>query len=219
LSDRGKLLGKIFEAQMIDFFTKGGIFMYPILLCSITALAIFFERLWNLRSSQVVPLDFVREVEALIRKGNIPDATMRCQQNRSSIARILLTGIKNVGKRREIIKEYLEEVGRQESASLERFVEGLGTIAGVSTLLGLLGTVSGMIKIFSVISTQSVVNPGSLAGGISEALITTYAGLTVAIPTIVMYKYLQSKTNALILLMEEHSIRLVDLLKEREGDS
>jgi len=204
---------------MIDFFTKGGIFMYPILLCSITALAIFFERLWNLRSSQVVPLDFVREVEALIRKGNIPDATMRCQQNRSSIARILLTGIKNVGKRREIIKEYLEEVGRQESASLERFVEGLGTIAGVSTLLGLLGTVSGMIKIFSVISTQSVVNPGSLAGGISEALITTYAGLTVAIPTIVMYKYLQSKTNALILLMEEHSIRLVDLLKEREGDS
>jgi len=204
---------------MIDFFIKGGIFMYPILLCSITALAIFFERLWNLRSSQVVPLDFVREVEALIRKGNIPDATMRCQQNRSSIARILLTGIKNVGKRREIIKEYLEEVGRQESASLERFVEGLGTIAGVSTLLGLLGTVSGMIKIFSVISTQSVVNPGSLAGGISEALITTYAGLTVAIPTIVMYKYLQSKTNALILLMEEHSIRLVDLLKEREGDS
>jgi biopolymer transport protein ExbB len=204
---------------MIDFFIKGGIFMYPILLCSITALAIFFERLWNLKRSRVVPLDLVREVEALIRKGNIPGATMRCQQSRSAIARILLAGIKNVGKRREIIKEYLEEVGRQESASLERFVEGLGTIAGVSTLLGLLGTVSGMIKIFSVISTQTVVNPGSLAGGISEALITTYAGLTVAIPTIVMYKYLQSKTNALILQMEEHAIRLVDLLKEREGDS
>lgn len=203
---------------MIDFFIKGGIFMYPILLCSITALAIFIERIWNLRRSQVIPRDFVEEVEELIRRGKIPDAVMRCQHNKSSISRILLVGIKNFGKRREIIKEYLEEVGRQESASLERFVEGLGTIAGVSTLLGLLGTISGMIKIFSVISTQTVVNPGSLAGGISEALITTYAGLTVAIPTIVMYKYLQSKTNALILEMEERSIRLVELLKEKEGN-
>lgn len=202
---------------MIDFFTKGGIFMYPILLCSVTAVAIFLERCWNLRRTQVLPLDLVREVEELIRRGSIPDAIMRCQQNRSSIARILLVGIKNFGKRREVIKEHVEEVGRHESASLERFVEGLGTIAGVSTLLGLLGTVSGMIKIFSVISTQAVVNPGSLAGGISEALITTYAGLTVAIPTIVMYKYLQSKTNALIQEMEEHCIRMVDLLKEKEG--
>ncbi len=202
---------------MIDFFIKGGIFMYPILLCSITALAIFIERIWNLRRSQVIPRDFVEEVEGLIRRGKIPDAVMRCQHNKSSISRILLVGIKNFGKRREIIKEYLEEVGRPESASLERFVEGLGTIAGVSTLLGLLGTISGMIKIFSVISTQAVVNPGSLAGGISEALITTYAGLSVAIPTLVMYKYLQSKTNALILEMEERSIRLVELLKEKEG--
>ena len=101
---------------------------------------------------------------------------------------------------------------------LERFVEGLGTIAGVSTLLGLLGTISGMIKMFAVVSTQTVVNPITLAGGISEALVTTYAGLTVAIPALVMYKYLQSKTNALILEMEDHSIRLVELLKEKEGN-
>ncbi len=192
--------------------------MYPILLCSITALAIFIERLWNFRRSQVTPLEFVQEVESFLRKGNIPEAVMRCQHNRSSIARILLVGIKNYGKRRESIKEYLEEVGRQESASLERFVEGLGTIAGVSTLLGLLGTISGMIKMFAVVSTQTVVNPITLAGGISEALVTTYAGLTVAIPALVMYKYLQSKTNALILEMEDHSIRLVELLKEKEGN-
>jgi biopolymer transport protein ExbB len=203
---------------MIDFFIKGGIFMYPILLCSVTALAIFFERVWNLRRNQVVPLEFVQEIEALISRGQVPDAVMRCQVNKSSIARILMAGIKNFGKKREIIKEYLEEVGRQESASLERFVEALGTISGVSTLLGLLGTISGMIKIFSVISAQTVVNPGSLAGGISEALITTYAGLTVAIPTLVMYKYLQSRTYGLILEMEEHSIRLVELLKSKEGD-
>ncbi len=201
---------------MIDFFTKGGIFMYPILLCSITALAIFIERLWNLRWKHVIPQDFIGDVEQLIRREKIPDAAHLCQQNPSSMARILLIGIKNFGRKREVIKEYLEEVGRQESASLERFVEGLGTIAGVSTLLGLLGTISGMIQIFSVISTQTVVNPGSLAGGISEALITTYAGLSVAIPTLVMYKYLQSKTQTLILQMEEHSIRLVDLLKQKE---
>lgn len=191
--------------------------MYPILLCSITALAIFIERLWNLRRGRVVPLEFVQEVESFLRKGNIPEAIMRCQHNRSSIARILLVAIKNYGKRRETLKEYLEEVGRQETASLEHFVEGLGTITGVSTLLGLLGTISGMIKMFSVVSTQTVVNPTTLAGGISEALITTYAGLTVAIPSLVMYKYLQSKTNALILEMEDHSIRLVELLKEKEG--
>ncbi len=202
---------------MLDFFLKGGIFMYPILLCSVTALAIFAERIWNLRRSRVVPLDFVQEIESLLSRGSIPEAVMRCQHNRSSIARILLVGIKNFGKKRENIKEYLEEVGRQESASLERFVEGLGTISGVSTLLGLLGTISGMIKIFSVISSQAVVNPGSLAGGISEALVTTYAGLTVAIPTLVMYKYLQSKAHSLILEMEEHSIRLVELLKDKEG--
>jgi len=204
---------------MIDFFTKGGFFMYPILLCSITALAIFIERLWNLRWKHVIPQDFIGDVEQLIRREKIPDAAHLCQQNPSSMARILLVGIKNFGRKREVIKEYLEEVGRQEGASLERFVEGLGTIAGISTLLGLLGTISGMIQIFSVISTQTVVNPGSLAGGISEALITTYAGLSVAIPTLVMYKYLQSKTQTLILQMEEHSTRLVDLLKQKEeGD-
>jgi len=191
--------------------------MYPILLCSITAVAIFLERVWNLRRASVVPEDFVNEIETLVAGRRIPEAMMRCRRNKSSMARILLVGIKNFGKRREIIKEYLEEVGRQESASLQRFVEALGTISGVSTLLGLLGTISGMITIFSVISSQAAVNPASLAGGISEALITTYAGLTVAIPSLVMYKYLQSKTDALILEMEQHSIRLVDLLKEDAG--
>jgi biopolymer transport protein ExbB len=204
---------------MLEFFAKGGIFMYPILLCSIIAVAIFIERLWNLRWNCVIPSGFLNEAEVLIRSERIPDAISLCQRSRSSMARILLVGIKNFGRKREVIKEYLEEVGRQESASLERFVEGLGTISGVSTLLGLLGTISGMIKIFSGISAQTVVNPGSLAGGISEALITTYAGLSVAIPTLVMYKYLQSKTNALILQMEEHSIRLMELLKEKgEGE-
>jgi biopolymer transport protein ExbB len=205
--------------RMIEYFIKGGIFMYPILLCSIIALAIFFERLWSLRRDRVAPPGLIDDLETLVARGNISEALKRCDSNDSSIARILLVGISHVGKKREIIKEYLEEKGRQESASLERFVEALGTISGVSTLLGLLGTISGMITVFSVISSHTTVNPTSLAGGISEALITTYAGLTVAIPTLVMYKYLQSKANALVLEMEQHSIRLVDVLKEEEGGS
>lgn len=202
---------------MIEFFQKGGIFMYPILLCSVTALAIFLERLWSLRRGQVVPVDFVQKVEDLVRSKNIPGAAALCRQTETAISRVLLVGIQLFGRSREIIKEHLEEVGRQETAALERFLETLGTIAGVSTLLGLLGTISGMIRIFSVISTQTVVNPGTLAGGISEALITTYAGLSVAIPTIVMHRYLQSRAHALTLEMEAHSIRLIDLLKNDEG--
>ena len=201
---------------MIEFFDRGGIFMYPILVCSITALAIFLERCWSLRRSSVVPRQFVQEIESLVSKGDIVVATSRCRNNESSIASILLVGIENFGKTREVIKEYVEEVGRQKSAALERFVEALGTIPGVSTLLGLLGTISGMIKIFSVISSQTAVNPSSLAGGISEALITTFFGLSVAIPSLIMYKFLLSKINALVLEMESFSIRLVDLVKADE---
>ena len=202
---------------MIEFFIKGGVFIYPILLCSITALAIFLERLWSLRRSRVIPPAFVMKLEDLIRNEKISDASLLCQNNKSSMARVLLVGIRHFGRNRELIKEKLEEVGRQESSALENICDALGTIAGISTLLGLLGTISGMIKIFSVISTQTVINPGSLAGGISEALVTTYAGLSVAIPTIIMHKYLQAKTKNLVLKMEEHSARMVDFLKGNEG--
>lgn len=203
---------------MIDWFVKGGIFMVPILLCSITAVAVFIERIWNLRRPLVIPPDLTHEVEMLVRAGNIPEAMMRCQHHPSAMARILSAGIKHFGEKRQVVKEHLEDAGRQESATLGRFVEGLATIAGISTLLGLLGTISGMITIFSVISSQATVNPGSLAGGISEALITTYAGLTVAIPTIIMHRLLQSRINSLVLEMEARSLRLVELLKEKEED-
>ena len=102
--------------------------MYPILLCSITALAIFIERLWNLRWKHVIPQDFIDAAEQLIRREKIPDAAQLCKQNSSAMARILLVGIKNFGRKREVIKEHLEEVGRQEGAALERFVEGLGML-------------------------------------------------------------------------------------------
>lgn len=200
---------------MYDFVVRGGVLMIPIALCSIIALAIFLERLWSLRRSRVIPRDFLIEIEDLIRREKIPEAITRCRKDNSSMANIIVAGIRNFGKRREIVKESIEEIGRREAAILERYINVVGTIAAIAPLLGLLGTVFGMIKAFDVISIQGVGNPSTLAGGISEALITTAAGLVVAIPTFVLYRYLANKADALIVEMEEHSIRMVDLLKGR----
>lgn len=201
---------------MLNFIIKGGVFIYPIIICSILSLAIFFEKMWSLRRNKIIPVAFLNEIERLLKKDNFSEALKLCDNNGSSIANIFSAGIINYGKRRELIKERIEQVGRREAVVLGRYVEALATIASVSTLLGLLGTIAGMIKIFSVISLQNVVNPSTLAGGISEALYTTAAGLTVAIPTLVFYRYLSSKSNALIIEMEECSTQMVELIKEKE---
>ena len=201
---------------MLDFIIKGGVFIYPIIICSIISLTIFMEKIWSLKRNRVIPATFLDTIERVLKKEDIAEALKLCGENSSSISRIFSAGIKNYGKRREIIKERIEEVGRREAVVLGRYVEALATIASVSTLLGLLGTIAGMIKIFSVISLQSVVNPSTLAGGISEALYTTAAGLTVAIPTLIFYRYLSSKSNSLIVEMEECSAQMVELIKEKE---
>jgi biopolymer transport protein ExbB len=201
---------------MYELFLKGGILMYPIAFCSVIAVGIFLERIWVLRRGRVLPRDFLIEVEDLVMRRKRPEAISLCKRNNSSIAHVVRVGIENYGKRRDVIKEKIEEVGRREAASLERYINVIGTIAGVSPLLGLLGTVSGMIKSFNIISMQGVADPASLAGGISEALITTAAGLVVAIPTFVIYRYLTNKADSLILEMEENSIRMVDLVKRED---
>ena len=201
---------------MYELFLKGGILMYPIAFCSIIAVGIFLERMWVLRRGHVLPRDFLIEVEDLVMRRKRPEAISLCKRNNSSIAHVVRVGIENYGKKRDVIKEKIEEVGRREAASLERYINVIGTIAGVSPLLGLLGTVSGMIKSFNIISMQGVADPTSLAGGISEALITTAAGLVVAIPTFVIYRYLSNKADSLILEMEENSIRMVDLVKRED---
>jgi len=201
---------------MYELFLKGGILMYPIALCSIIAVGIFLERMWVLRKGRVLPRDFLIEVEDLVMRRKRPEAISLCKRDNSSIAHVIRVGIENYGKKRDVIKEKIEEVGRREAASLERYINVIGTIAGVSPLLGLLGTVSGMIKSFNIISVRGVADPASLAGGISEALITTAAGLVVAIPSFVIYRYLANKADSLILEMEENSIRMVDLVKRED---
>ncbi len=203
--------------QVIEFIRTGGVVMFPILLCSVIALAIFLERMWVLRGSRVVPREFLIEAEENIRGRRIPEAITLCKKDGSSLARILLVAVQNVGRKREVIKEAIEEVGRKESTKLSQYIEVLGTIAGISPLLGLLGTVAGMIKVFRVISVEGVGNAASLAGGISEALYTTVAGLTVAIPALVAYKYCQSRTNRLVTEMEHISLNMLEHLKKEDA--
>jgi biopolymer transport protein ExbB len=198
---------------MIELIVKGGVFMYPIIFCSIVALAVFIERILLLRRRRIIPDDFIRQVEELIRKEKFSEAVFLCQSNLSSISKIFLAGLKNAKKGMWLVKEAIEERGSREALILEKHVSILATIANLTPLLGLLGTVSGMIKTFKVISVQGIGNPAPLAGGIAEALITTAAGLSVAIPTLVGHRFLKDKANTLVFEMEEDSIRLVDLME------
>lgn len=186
--------------------------MYPIIFCSIVALAIFLERLWVLRRKNIIPQDFVNNVEGLLQKQKISEAVFLCQNDISSIAKIFLAGLRSTQKGMWLVKEAIEERGSREATILEKNVDILSTIANLTPLLGLLGTVSGMIKTFNAISVQGIGNPAPLAGGIAEALITTATGLCIAIPTLVCYRFLKDKASSLIFEMEENSIRLVDLM-------
>ena len=186
--------------------------MYPIIFCSIVALAIFLERLWVLRRKNIIPQDFVNNVEGLLKKQKISEAVFLCQNDMSSIAKIFLAGLRSTQKGMWLVKEAIEERGSREATILEKNVDILSTIANLTPLLGLLGTVSGMIKTFNAISVQGIGNPAPLAGGIAEALITTATGLCIAIPTLVCYRFLKDKASALIFEMEENSIRLVELM-------
>jgi biopolymer transport protein ExbB len=199
---------------MLEIFQKGGPLMYPILLCSVLALAIFFERVWTLFRLSRGTIAMVREVESLVRKNRIEEAVIVCQRTGTPLARILVSALRSAGRPREQIKTIVEEVGGREAAPLERYLGLLGTIATISPLLGLLGTVLGMIEAFTVIAVQGGGTPATLGGGISKALITTAAGLTVAIPTILLHKYLTSRVDRMVLEMEEYSLHMVDLLGE-----
>jgi biopolymer transport protein ExbB len=198
---------------LIELIIKGGVFMYPIIVCSIVALGIFLERLWALRRKNIIPGDFIRNVEELLKGQKISEAVFLCKGDTSSIAKIFLAGLKSAGRGMWLVKEAIEEMGSREGIILEKHVGILATIANLTPLLGLLGTVSGMIRTFNVISIQGGGNPAALAGGIAEALITTATGLCVAIPTLVCHRILKDKAESLIFEMEENSIKIVEIME------
>jgi biopolymer transport protein ExbB len=197
---------------VFDLIVKGGVFMYPIILCSVISLAIFINRLWALRRKQVIPPELIYEIEDRVKKGKIPEAVYLCENDSSSIAKVFLAGLRNLGKGMWLVKEAIEDRGGREGLVLEKYLGLLSTLANLSTLLGLLGTVSGMMKIFKVIS-QAGQNPALLAGGIAEALITTFAGLCVAIPVMALHRILKDKAESLIFDMEEYSLKLIDIIE------
>ena len=205
---------------VFELVTAGGWLMVPIIACSIIAFAIIAERLWTLRIKRVIPRQLVAQVWEWANERRLDVERMQSLRSSSPLGRILAAGLMNRNTSREIMKEAIEDTGRHVVHELERYINTLGTIASISPLLGLLGTVIGMIKVFSAITTQGVGNPSALAGGISEALITTAAGMAVAIPTLMFYRYFRGKVAMLVIRMEQQALRMVEVLhgqRAREG--
>jgi biopolymer transport protein ExbB len=198
---------------VFEIIIAGGWLMVPIILCSILALTIIAERLWALRRSQVVPAGLGEQVEDWASRHELDRRHIEQLRSGSSLGRVLAAALVNRHRPRELIKEAVEDTGRHVIYQLERFLNTLGTIAGISPLLGLLGTVIGMIKVFSSILEHGVGNANVLAGGISEALITTAAGLTVAIPSFFFYRYFKGRVEEYVVSMEEQAIDLIEAIE------
>ena len=202
---------------MFDLIKSGGWLMLPIILCSIGAMAIIAERFWTLRKNKILPPDLVPQIWKLSREGKLDTAALRSLKMSSPLGAVLAAGLANSRHGRDIMRTSIEEVGRQIVHELEKFLNTLGTIASITPLLGLLGTVVGMIKVFTAIMMHGVGDPTILAGGISEALITTAAGLSVAIPSLLFHRYFERLVDEYVLNMEEEALRLIDVLHgERE---
>lgn len=206
---------------MLFWFQKGGIIMYLILFCSVVALTVFIERMWQLHMARTNTDKFMRDIGAFLRRNRIKDAIDMCNRTRGPVANILKAGILKHDRPRAEIREAIEDAGVHEVPELEKNISILATIAHITPLLGLLGTVLGMVRAFQVIQEKSTaaypINPGDLAGGIWEALITTVAGLTIAIPTFVAYNFMVSRVETIVLDMERSSTELINILSQRHS--
>jgi biopolymer transport protein ExbB len=204
---------------VFEFIKAGGWVMVPILLCSVIAMAIVIERFWSLQTRRIMPDNLVAQVWQWAKAGVLDAKRIQSLRISSPLGRVLAAGLVNLHHDREVMKESIEEVGRHVVHELERYLNTLGTIASISPLLGLLGTVVGMIKAFSAITTEGIGDPTVLAGGIAEALITTAAGLSVAIPAVMFYRYFRGRVNSLVVGMEQEALKMVEVLHgERERD-
>ena len=200
----------------IEVFEKGGVLMYPIFISSLLAITIFFERMFYLKGIKTKSKRFVLRLNNLIKKGSINLAISACRKSPTPISQIMLAGLMKYGQSRKEIKEAIEDSANQEIPLLEKYLSTLATIGNITPLLGLLGTVFGMIKAFNVIAVMGVGKPEALAGGISEALLTTAFGLSIAIPTIVIYNYLSNRVDKIIREMEVSCVDLLDLLTRED---
>jgi biopolymer transport protein ExbB len=205
------------NSAVLELVKAGGWLMLPIILCSIIAMAIIIERFWSLQKRKIIPQQqMVAQIWQWAQESKLSGERIKELRDGSPLGRILAAGLMNANMTREVMKESIQDAGRHVVHELDRYLNTLGTIAVISPLLGLLGTVIGMIKVFSVITDVGVGNPGELAGGISQALITTAAGISVAIPSVIFHRYFRGKVNSLVVDMEQESLKLVDVLHSKK---
>ena len=202
---------------MLEIIQAGGWLMLPIIACSIVAAAIIMERLWTFQQKRVLPQDLTAQAWQWVKADQLDPEHLQILHQSSPLGQVLAAGLANRDASRKIAKESIEDTGRHVVHELERYLNPLGTIAAVSPLLGLLGTVIGMVKVFAVITANGVGNPGILAGGISEALITTAAGLTVAIPSLIGYRYLRGRVDSLVVHMEKEAMKFLEALLQHQS--
>lgn len=191
--------------NIADFFIRGGVFMYPILVCSVLSLGFFIYKIRLLTHSRIVPSVLTGTAKKLAAEGKYDEVLSLCGRYPSPIGRIITVAVNNAKKGRERIKEAMESAGKLEVVEMEKFNGAVGTIAGLGTLLGLLGTVAGLIHIFATIGSDPVINPTKLASGISEALNNTAFGLLVAIPSLVFFRILDGKVTLLAAHLEKEA--------------
>ncbi len=197
---------------MLELVTAGGWLMIPIILCSLAVIAICIQRFLVLVPTKVAPPQLLSQVWGWIRKNQLDGDKLRQLREDSPLGQILAAGLSNSRYGREVMKDSIQESANLVIHELERYVGALGTIAAVAPLLGLLGTVIGMIKVFTAIMLEGTGNAGVLAGGISEALITTAAGLCVAIPAMIAHRFFQRRIDTISVAMEQQAVKLVDAL-------
>ena len=197
---------------MWEIVRAGGPFMWPIILCSIIAAGILFERLWTLQRKRVLPAELIKRVTDLTDKNQVTPKVIDALEKNSPLGRVLAAALANRDRGRDIMMERVEDTGRHVIHELERFLNTLGTIASISPLLGLLGTVTGIISAFNAVMLGGLGDPRMLAGGISEALITTAGGLAVAIPSFIAYRYLRGKVEGIVVDMEKIAVKFADSL-------
>jgi biopolymer transport protein ExbB len=195
-----------------DLIDKGGLLIYPLFVLLVWGLGIIVYKSMTLTRSAVINPDAVQAVEKLVIDNKIPEATAYCKQNALPMTRVLLAGVLNYQKSEAELKEIMEEAGRQEIPSVRSHLTALSTIASVAPLLGLLGTVIGMISVFTTLSEEAAVNPSMLAGGISEALVTTAFGMVIAVPTLGFYNFFIARLQLLVLEMERVALRMAAIL-------
>ena len=200
---------------MLELFQAGGWLMWPLLFCSLLAAGITLERLWTLRRKRIAPGGLVAQVWRWEKAGKLTQKREQKLRQSSPLGRLLAAVLESRHRRREVMKESIEDVGRQITHDLERFLNTLGTVAAVAPLIGLLGTVQGMIKVFAVIAVDGLGDPGVLAGGIMQALFTTAAGLSIAIPSLVAHRFFRGKVDELVVAMEKEALKLVEIMQDR----